>query len=649
MGFITSALGFKKPDRRELLRNLAGFISHNATKSEEHFLADRSRLDRVEGDTAGVPKLISSAYTAAVRDAQAYTDGEVGKDRTRLGGVDTALSVIRAGLNDLRAMVSLLGSSAIAEVPAIVVEQSSAVNHTSDVQAALNIARDAGGGEVVVPYTGQDWCIGKLTIYKNTTLRCAPGVVMKRSGDTYGLTNYTDANGPTDPTDPYSNDSNISVIGGTWDGNIASEPYLNTGFVVFYFAAARNISITGVTIKDTVTNHCIDANGVAGLTVRDSKFLGYRDATKPGEPLYPRNYSEAIQCSQFNDSAKPAFHGSVGAPSVDVIVQGCTFGASGTPGTQAYPVGFGTHTASNDKRSSNIQITGNTFNGCTYAAIRHWTYDDLKIIGNTFTGCATGVMGNNFTNGRTWNVATKTFTAGQATRVETTGCVITDNYFVDTVATDIQLVGTNNDVNGFWATMNDITVARNIFKATTSAMRSGHNIRLFLCKDGIVAENQGGMAVEGILSDSGVNIGILNNKVAGTTSYGIRVLKTTATPKNGAATYSVNNRIINNHVEKAGTHGIGAIALYFATVVGNTVMDWGQTTLTSSGILVSGTDGALVSGNNILHGTAGAGAGIALAGSTNIAVTPDNRVVKPDGVKVSVAGAGSTYGPIQYV
>lgn len=545
---------------------------------------------------------------------------------------------------ELRLLTEANGNAKYA--PVIVVKQSANGDDTAAAQAALDKCRDAGGGEVVIPYTGTDWRFNKLTISRNTTFRCQPGVVIKRKGNSYGITNIVPGVNPLkDNADPYSGHGNIQILGGTWDGNIVSESYLPSGFNLFYLVAARGVVIEDVTVRDMVTNHCVDLNGVTGVEIRRCRFLGYKDATVDAS----RSYVEAIQCSQNMDDSSPAYYPMLGTPSSDITVENNTFGASGTPGTQAYPAGFGTHSSSNDPLTNTITIRNNKFNGQTFGAVVGYTYNNVKVYGNTFTGCAYGVKANNFTTGKTWNKATNTWTTGGPTRQQTAGFSVTDNDFIDTVTTDVSILGTNADVNGYWAACTDITVANNRMKATTAAKRTGNNVRLLLCNDGVAANNKCFNSADGILIDSCADIGVQGNKVTNTTAYGIKVTKTAGTPTGSTATYSSDIRVTGNSTRKTGTHGIGILTIYGFSCVGNKVMDWGYTNPGGNGILVQTSDQGLIATNELFATAAGLSAGISVGGtSTNVAITPNNRVSKPDGAKVAFTGTGVTYGTLQY-
>jgi hypothetical protein len=192
-------------------------------------------------------------------------------------------------------------------------------------------------------------------------------------------------------------------------------------------------------------------------------------------------------------------------------VENNTFGASGTRGTRAYPAGFGTHSSSNDPLTNTITIRNNKFNGQNFGAVVGYTYNNVKVTGNTFTGCGIGVRANNFTNGKTWNKRKNAWIKGGPTRKETSGFIVTDNDFINTVTTDVSILGTNRDAKGYWAACAGITIANNRMKATTTKKRTGSNIRLLLCKNGVVANNKCCNGAKGILVQSSANIAVHGN------------------------------------------------------------------------------------------------------------------------------------------
>ncbi|EFL01579.1 conserved hypothetical protein [Streptomyces sp. SPB78] len=106
-------------------------------------------------------------------------------------------------------------------------------------QAALNTARDAGGGWVIVPPGTWDVSALPLRIYRNTRLTLADGAVIRRAGNGTMLLNG-DAG---QPLGGYTGHGSLIIEGGTWDSQAVQYP-----------TSAMCISIghaEDVTIRDT--------------------------------------------------------------------------------------------------------------------------------------------------------------------------------------------------------------------------------------------------------------------------------------------------------------------------------------------------------------------------------------------------------------
>ncbi|MDF6884157.1 hypothetical protein NLR28_26820, partial [Escherichia coli] len=88
---------------------------------------------------------------------------------------------------------------------------------------------------------------------------------------------------------------------------------------------AEDIQLIGVTIKNVVSGHAIDACGINGLYIKSCSFEGFIDYT--GE----RFYSEAIQLDIQVPGAFPKFGTTDGTITKNVIIEDCYFGPSELP------------------------------------------------------------------------------------------------------------------------------------------------------------------------------------------------------------------------------------------------------------------------------------------------------------------------------
>lgn len=248
------------------------------------------------------------------------------------------------------------------------------------IQLALNAARDAGGGWVIVP--AGTWTLSTLPlrIYSNTRLTLMPGAVFRRNqSETMILNGDASQNLPG-----YTGQSNIIIEGGLWDmrGTVAG---LTASAMCISIGHASDITIRDLEIRDLPGYHGIELNSTKRGIITGCKFRGYID---PGG----RDFSEAIQL----DLAKSVgVFGGFGpydhTPTEDVLIQGCYFGASGTGGTTAWPRGIGSHSATITKFHRRIRVLGNTFEGVLQYAVSAYNWEDVTINGNTFSSCGSGV------------------------------------------------------------------------------------------------------------------------------------------------------------------------------------------------------------------------------------------------------------------
>nr|WP_241265629.1 right-handed parallel beta-helix repeat-containing protein [Streptomyces boncukensis] len=247
------------------------------------------------------------------------------------------------------------------------------------IQTALNAARDTGGGVVLVPPGTYRLVTLPLRIYRNTHLRCLPGARMVRAAAVTVLLNG-DAG---QQHGGYSGHGDISVEGGVWDMHGTVVTPAN---VCISIGHAERVTVRDVTVLDVPGYHAIEFNSTKTGRVLNCNFLGYTD---PGG----RDFSEAVQL----DLAKgPAYFGGFGpyddTPCADILIDGCTFGPSGTRGTTSWPRGIGSHSASPDKQHRDVRVTNSRFEGCTQYAIVAYTWENVVIEGVQMRDCGGGIL-----------------------------------------------------------------------------------------------------------------------------------------------------------------------------------------------------------------------------------------------------------------
>jgi polygalacturonase len=265
---------------------------------------------------------------------------------------------------------------------------SGAADSFSEIQNALNAANSAGGGTVYIP-NGTWNVMSTLNIFSNTTILCSEGAKLYK----YHTLNFL-ANGSYGASySGYNGQSNIRVIGGTWDCRGASYP--SSPSMGLSFGHGQNILIQGVTIKNVAGYHAIEVNACKNVVIRDSQFLGFVDTGS-------RGYSEAIQIDLAKGSAYFGYFGAYDNTScLNVTIDSCYFGASGDSGTTAWGTGIGSHSYTSTYFHKYTKITNNTFEGLGEYAIRlDVAHSDSIISNNIIKNCYAGIGAGFDTNDR---------------------------------------------------------------------------------------------------------------------------------------------------------------------------------------------------------------------------------------------------------
>ncbi|WP_333745862.1 right-handed parallel beta-helix repeat-containing protein [Streptomyces sp. IBSBF 2950] len=246
------------------------------------------------------------------------------------------------------------------------------------VQAALAAAGTAGGGHVIVPPGNYDAASLPLRIYRNTRLTLCDGAVIRRAGTGTMLLNG-DA---SQAFGGYTGHGNIVIEGGVWDARADAYP---TSAMCISIGHAENVIIRNTLVKDVCGYHGIEINAVKNGRITNVRGLGYLD---PGG----RDFSEFIQPDLAKGSA---YFGGFGpyddTPCVDIVIEDCHVGPSGTAGTTSWPRGVGSHSASPDKPHTGIVIRDLYCDGLTQWAVGGYTWQDSRVSGLTLKNCGAGV------------------------------------------------------------------------------------------------------------------------------------------------------------------------------------------------------------------------------------------------------------------
>ncbi|MFC7846119.1 right-handed parallel beta-helix repeat-containing protein [Streptomyces sp. NPDC057382] len=247
------------------------------------------------------------------------------------------------------------------------------------IQAQLNAARDAGGGQVIVPPGVHAVAQLPLRIYRNTRLTLLDGATIRRAANGTML-----LNGDADQAyGGYTGHGNIIIEGGTWDARAAAFP---TSAMLISIGHAEGVTIRDTILKDVCGYHAIEMNSTKRGRIINVTALGYKD------PDGTRDFSEAFQ---FDLAKGSAYFGGFGpyddTPCVDVLVEHCHVGPSGTAGTTSWPRAVGSHSASPSKQHTGIVIRDLYCDSLTQWAIGGYTWQDTVVSGVILKSCGAGV------------------------------------------------------------------------------------------------------------------------------------------------------------------------------------------------------------------------------------------------------------------
>lgn len=248
---------------------------------------------------------------------------------------------------------------------------------TQAIQTALNLARDAEGGEVFLP-DGQYRVTDVLLVYSHTRIRCSMNahVIRGKDGERNAPPNLI-RSGIGDVAG-YSGVQQVEVVGGIWDFNGDAYPSSGTAMT---FGHCQHITIRDVEIINVWQYHCIEFNAVKHGRVLNCIF---------GKQLMAPDFAqlkEAVQLDLMKSEAQFPHYGLYdNTPCEDILIEGCLF--------QEWQRGIGSHSYTDGIYHRNIRIIGNHFENCSSQGVRAYYWDTGVIQGNTFDRCGTGIQTN---------------------------------------------------------------------------------------------------------------------------------------------------------------------------------------------------------------------------------------------------------------
>ncbi|MEC0804110.1 right-handed parallel beta-helix repeat-containing protein [Bacillus atrophaeus] len=415
-------------------------------------------------------------------------------------------------------------------------------------QKALDLAKDGEGIHLYVPNGCTFKLEAPLIFWANTKVSAHGATMLNYFGDYMGV----NGDGTVEYTG-YDGNGNIIIDGGTWD---CRGLHIQRGTNAFSFGHGRNIFVKNVVIKDVRSYHGIEFNACERYGCIDSDFLGFFD------PDGTRTFSEAIQ---MDLAQRPGVFGAFGKYDFTVCrdgkVTGCYFGASGTPGTQAWPRGVGSHSSTIGYWHENISVKDNTFEGTTGWAIRAYNWNDSSIVGNTLRKCHYGITVSAIdpTNeGHTKNDKFEQLSKSQDFR----DIMIQGNKIYDTVENEAIYV------RGF---INNEGIVRNIVVSGNSISGVGGSnqagIRLDAVRNGIVEGN--------MISDTSGD-GVRLNDCIGISVSGTNQISFVGRDAIAAFGNCSDLLISNNIIRRPERYGIEQSHVYFGVIEGNLITGAGH-------------------------------------------------------------------------
>jgi len=433
------------------------------------------------------------------------------------------------------------------------------------IQGVLDFAQTA---PIRVLFPAGTYVVGrKLFAYSNTTLDLG-GATLLRSFNTspggVSLMKWAD------------NAENLTVRNGTLHGNGANFPGVtgSEGFDIIHGNGIKNGIFENLVFKDVVGDHALDANTIDGLTVRGCRFLGFKDI------VGDRPYAESIQLDPN------VLNGATGTNNKNVLITGCYFGPSTTPGFGSPGAGIGNHATVPGRIDSDIKITDNTFDGCGFAGVRAFRWDKVIIRGNTFIGGARGVHVTPYSG------ATYTPESGS-------GYTITGNTFTGCGA-PILFANPTLGPGNVWSRFKGIAITGNTIDGGGDAISLGFVAQVSITGNTISNVTAGAIKLsyhEGVTITGNVGSNIGTNFIWITESTEAALVGTgltLSTVISGNVATNIGYRAV--HVNSAAK---------YTTVVGNTFVNVSTVAATRDGIAVdSGATGGIIEGNSILDGGA---------------------------------------------
>ena len=247
-------------------------------------------------------------------------------------------------------------------------------------KAAYEAKEEPGTLTIIIP--AGTYKVNQLAIWGHTTVKME-GVTLVRELTSkksmcrlgYKPEDFDDYNNGKGQPGYSENFSDITFIGGTWDGSKVSRSLMQYGH-------AMDMTFKNVTFRNVKESHHLEFGGCKGIRLINCKFTGYHGN-------FGSSYNgEAIQFEILTGVGKGHFNGyhPIDDETIcrDVEISGCTF--------DGLKRGIGSHTAIANSYFRNFKIHDNVFKNITGYAISMMNYENSSVYNNKISRCGCGIL-----------------------------------------------------------------------------------------------------------------------------------------------------------------------------------------------------------------------------------------------------------------
>ncbi|MFD0826987.1 right-handed parallel beta-helix repeat-containing protein [Neobacillus sp. M.A.Huq-85] len=485
------------------------------------------------------------------------------------------------------------------------------VDDTNSIQKALNEAVSYNFTTIQIP-DGVYLITRPLKINSNTRLILSSKAIIKRNASFSPMLMNNTKGAPR-----YTANENITVEGGTWEGNKDQYP---TRFDNLLFGHASKITVQKTRVLNNYEGHNIEFAGVKDGKVLNSYLAGYSGAKK----------KEAIQLDITHDKQVfPPFGDYDDTACENITIKGNTI--------ENHSRGIGSHTSVKGVYPRDIVIQNNTFRNLKEEGINAFNYKNLSVLNNTFEDVGLGIEFNTFSiNPADIFKANKplavpvsddkfsiNITGNSITRTRSTsstkgnGIVFngTSTYPIKGVTIKNNTIS-DPDTNGIYlAYTSNATISGNVIK---NVKQNGIAIHNHSENNSVSCNNVSGSLGHGISVYSYSNASINNNTLSKNKGNGISIVSN-----------STKNKVSGNKISESSKYGMAVSDQSSAELTGNTISRSGQ-----NGVPISKAS----IGNTITANTVSASGkhGISIFESSSTAVSK-NKISssKENGISIS--------------